>query len=326
MEVYKSFSLEKFKEIVETRAKFQKVMLIYDENFSALQIEKLHNAIKEICIFNAVDIAHFGGEIYNGYKVLIFACCANSYLKLNANLDEFINIFLPQNQDILPFFIDSNFKSLLKQNNFNIEFNLQNRELNFSENNYIFLTENIDINIFYSFYFNNFFAQLKYIFLNENAPTIVEEDVGYISQNKMLEYLSYSGEFEDIKILKALKLDYKFLPHLNRYLLLAFYLLILGVEQNRLALVDIYKSAKDDYALLDKFYAKVYNSAFYQLIKLNFNNLKNCLAVGLKILSKFEVEKLPQLENELLIEKLKNFCKQSEDIFVYLYLFNIFGL
>ncbi len=315
MKIYDCFNLEKLKLIVEKHAKFQKVMLVFDENFSFTKLNEIYSAVKEICIFNKTEIEKLDeNEIQNGYKLLIFACSANSFFKLNLNLDEFINVFLPADEKVLPFFVNCNFKSLMSESNC------------VCEKNYIFLNAGIDISIIYSYFFNTFYACMQGVLLNVGEPSIFNSEIGFINQNRMLEFLKFDGEFVDLKILKQMNLDYSFLPYLDQILLFAFSLLIGGIVQKRLTLVDVYKVAKNDCALINKFYAKVNNEAFFQIIKLNSHLIKNFLGFGIKNLLNFELKKIDFNELNLLIDKTKNFCKETDSLFVYLYLFNIFGL
>ena len=47
---------KEIKNIVQTKAKYQKVMLLYDENVSSIDIAKIYNSIKELCIYNQCNI------------------------------------------------------------------------------------------------------------------------------------------------------------------------------------------------------------------------------------------------------------------------------
>lgn len=318
MQVLTNFNLDLLKTIVEKNAKFQKVMLIFDENVSSFQLQKLHKSIEEICIFNQKDINSADlDEIFNGYKLLIFVCAANSFLKINLDLSEFVNIFLPTDHNILPFFARQNFKC----SPVNFIENAQNLDF---KDDCIFLNQGVDINIYYSLAFNNFFAMLNNILSNSDCPSFSLNN-NFFSQKNSIECLAQIQQFEDLKILKKLDLDYKFLPYLDYYLLAAFSLLIAATKQQTLSLVDVYKAAKDNYPLLDVFYAKINNDAFLQLIDLNYLQLKNCLTHSFTTLSNLSLRKLENGDNDFLLGKLRNFCKNSTELYVYLYLFNVFG-
>ena len=327
MKIFNKFDLNSFKNLVERHAKFQKVMLLFDENVSNLQIEKLHSAIKEICIFNKTYLQNLDKkEIYNGYKMLIFVCSANSFLKTDLNLDEFVNIFLPINFEILPFFIDNNNKISPPNFGKEDEINIKNGICLAEENNFIFINPGIDIAIFYSYYFNNFFACLNNILSNENTPFDVNCRLDFITQKRMLQFLDVKFKFEDVEILKQLNLDYKFLPYLDYYLLLAIYLLISAIKQHKLSMVDVYKLANNNDNLIDEIYAKFNNCNFYQLLNLNYYNLKDLLNFSLKNMLKIDLPPITEQEKTFLLLQIKEFCKNSKTFFSYLYLFNIFGL
>ena len=44
--------LQELKKIVQQKAKFQKVMLIFDESVSNIEISEIYNEIKEFCVYN----------------------------------------------------------------------------------------------------------------------------------------------------------------------------------------------------------------------------------------------------------------------------------
>ena len=323
MQILKDFSLNNLKIIVEKYAKFQKVILLYDDNISLLEIEKMHESVKEICIFNKMDLRALDeNEIHNGYKLLIFACSANSFLKLNLNLEDFVNVFIPTSAEILPFFLNSKFKI---DANFlscaELEINMDN--LNITNTNFIFLKKGLDIAAFSSFYFNNFLSCLNSILLGEELK-FKNNNIDFLVAQTELEFLKNDFEYEDVKILKQLNLDYKFLPYLDYYFLLAFSLLITAIKYKKLTMTDVYKQSKENYNLRNSYYAKIYDEAFYNLIDINFLSLKQMLTFSFKNLVKINLNELSYEEKKFLVEKLKEYCKNSDSFFAYLYLFNIF--
>ena len=320
MQILQDFNLDLLKDIVNHKAKFQKVMLVFDDSVSVLELEKLHNAIKDICIFNKMSLDDSNiNEIYNGYKMLIFVCGANSFFKTEFNLEEFVNVFLPTDRNVMPFFVDHNFKRLP------FCFSSEINEQFLADNYFLFLERGVDTNIYFSVQFNIFYGLLNSILLDCELENI-NENKNVFSLKNSIDYLKNVNEFVDVKILKQLNLDYKFLPYLDYYLLLAFSLFVTAVKQKNLTLVDIYKATKDNSVLIEDFYAKVYNNSIYQLIDLNFFQLKTCLIACFKNLSNINLDFLPKEKITCLINKIKEFCKNSNTVFNYLYLFNIFGL
>ena len=95
------------KDIIERRSKYQKVMLIYDNNITNADILEIYDKIKELCIFNKLNIdteRDRFDEIFDGYRTIIFFCSANSFLNINVDRTEFINIYVPIDSHVLPFF------------------------------------------------------------------------------------------------------------------------------------------------------------------------------------------------------------------------------
>ena len=91
--VYEDIDKE-LKSIIAQKAKYQKVMLLHDDTVSNAQINKLYENVKELCVYNQVDISAIEeSEIYNGYKALIYFCSTDSFLKIKFDVDEFVNIF-----------------------------------------------------------------------------------------------------------------------------------------------------------------------------------------------------------------------------------------
>ena len=106
MKIYGDNLVEKLKQLVETKAKYQKVMLLFDENISSVEINKIYEEIKGFCVFNQACINTINKEeIYNGYKLIIFRCSVDNFLQCDLNKDEFICVFYPTDNFILPYFL-----------------------------------------------------------------------------------------------------------------------------------------------------------------------------------------------------------------------------
>lgn len=311
MQIVYKFSLNQLKNIVEEKAKFQKVLLIYDDVVSNLTINELYNSIKNFCIFNSMNINKLDyNEINNGYKMLIFMCCANNFLNSNINCEDFVNIFIPQNNDILPFCLDKQLNSKIANNN--------NKDV-------IFLNENVDIKIVFSAYFNNFLTYYKNIFLGEQQSINKSINLDVVNNNAIINLLNKNIKYQDVAIVKSLQLDYYYLPLVDYLLLNGFYILITCIKTKTLNLTDIYKESKNDEAKIDLYFSKVFNEAFYQLIRLNFFNLQPTIKQYIANLQNFlECFEYSYNDINLITNKLKVFCKNDDGVFLYLYLFKIF--
>ena len=301
--------IEDIKDVVNTKAKYQKVLLVYDDTVSSLSLLKIYEQVKEICVFNKMYINDIDmSEINNGYKILIFCCSANNYLKANLNVKEFTNIFIPTDNYILPFFVQDNILS--NQANFLI---LKGPEL--------------DMNIFVSCFFNKFYNYLKKLLTNLEINPDFDFEIKNINQKKLIDLLLQSDfEFEDLKIIKKCKLDLYCLPIVDYLLLFAFLFLFQAVHNQNLMMVDIYKVMKEDYANLDKFFALANNAAIIQILNINYLELASNTNNILKTIDRFLPfnEQFKFLNNEIL-EKIKNYAKNENSLLNFLYLFKIFG-
>jgi len=310
--IYNNFE-EKIKNIIETKAKYQKVMFVYDDNVSNSQISNLYNLIKELCVYNQTHIKDIDNvDVYDGYRVVIYMCDVDSFLKLNIRTSEFINIFYPQSNGYLPFFLSDNNK-LTKANDYLL--------LNFS----LFdssIVASVSFNLFYN-YFNNI------INFNENIKDISIFDCEITSNNVIdsLQNLNREIEFLDIKILKECNISYKDLLLVDLLMIDAFYVLISSIKNQTVSMVDVYKVGKDDCKVIDRFYKMFNNDCFKNLIILNYNCLYNyCLKCKQKIISCLSLINVANNEIESLIFKLKNYVKEKDDLCGYLYLYNIFNV
>ena len=282
-------------ELVEKHAKYQKVMLIYDNNVSNIKISEIYNEIKEICIFNKCEHSQLNNEIFNGYKMLVFMCSSDSFLKINANIDEFLNVFCSTDGNIFPFLISSTNK-------------INNK------NNYVISNKNVlDVSMMASLIFNKFFNMVKnlnYIDLGAVEKNIYLEDVE-LEQSINIEKVNENDEFVDVDILKQCELDYKLLPLVDMVLIDAFLIVFQAIKQQQLSLVDIYKSCKEDYDKVDKFYALFENENFPSVVKLNFSFLTGLLLkYKSKIKDCLDVVELEECEIQHVLTKVKEYCKK----------------
>lgn len=303
--------------IVEGKCKYQKLMLLYDDTVTNFEITNVYNSIKESCIFNKIDINREReklNEIYNGYRCIIYFCSIDSFLSLDFDKSEFINIYFVRSNAILPYFL-----------------NQKNNVENANTDYLIMKNQVVDIELIFSLFFNKFYNYLKNVLFFQSHQFDEIFDIQMLSQTKSLDLINLVDkefEFVDIQILKGCNIEYKFLPIVDYLLITGFSLLVKGIKNQTLSLVDIYKSVKENYALVDKFYAMANNEMFANIINLNFhcvNNIcekcRNAILDRLTICDEFSVQNI----KDILI-KMKEYCKNNTGILSYLYLYDIFGI
>lgn len=290
--------------VVQKHAKFQKVLLCYDNQVANFNIMQIYQTIKEHCIFNQMSLQKLNfNELNNGYKLVIFLCSANSFLKANLNCADFVCIFMPTDSNILPFFVNQ--QNMLQTNNFLF---LKNAEM--------------DINILFSVYFNRFYNYLKDMLFMQESNINFEFNIKAITQKSLLNLLNtQTMEFVDLKLLKVCNIDYKFLPAIDCLLLQGFLWLTNAIRQNNLALVDVYKAMKDNLESVNYYYNLATDKVFLEIVNLNFFNLNQILTQSLQLTQILPLtEKLTKTE----FEKIKEFCKNDKNLLNYLYLYNFF--
>lgn len=312
MEIITGNKLTEIKNIVNLKSRYQKIMLVYDETVSDYEIQELYNSIKEECVFNKMQVSEFDEkEIFNGYKLIVFYCSADSFLKLNFNRSEFANVYIPTDNYFLPFLL-----------------NCDNCAM--GQRDYIYLNKpNVDMNLMTSVYFNQFYYNLKNI--KEFGATKFFTEYKYLLGAKECLGLVLNEckdlEFVDVKILKKTGMSYNLLPVLNLVLVDGFILFLNNVKYGNFVFVDLYKSIKEDYDKIDKFFALSADKAFFHLLSLNYNFLINlCQKAKEKILEFNNFYSLNNDDLENVFVKLKQYAKSSDDLIAYFYLFNYFGV
>ncbi len=302
---------KKLRAIVEEKAKYQKVMLLFDNTASEKEINEIYELIKDLCIFNKAEISNVSNEIYNGYRLLIYLCSANSYLMVKFQTEEFVNVFLPTDATILPFCLQD-----YKVNNLN---------------GYLILPEKaIDINVMPSVAFNSFYSYLKNLINQQQGY----EELNFFSyQNlspnvlQILNLINSQTEFIDLQILTECGIEYNHLPIVDYLLISAFSVWIEGVKNRCLSMVDVYKVAKDDSNLIDKLYAISTNILTHRMISLNVNCLNTIIEkTKLIVLESLQLIELPTTQEiEQIIDKIKHYAKTSQGLLLNLYFYNVFS-
>lgn len=313
MKFYYENPIEELKKIVQKKAKYQKVMLLYDEDVSNVEIVEIYNAIKHDCVFNQSEISTLEEkEIFDGYRLIIYFCKSDSYLKFKIKNDEFINVFLPRDNNYLPFLLsDSNLKT--------------------REDDHMIVNHNrIDLMAISSFFFNTFFDYLTKLThgIYENVDlSLFNFEIAQKDVQTFVERIPENLFFLDVDILQKSQIDYADLIVVDLVLIDALLVLFQGVKSKNLMLVDVYKSTKEDDKIVDKFYKFYNDKTFVEIIMLNFHCLNQyCEYVKKKILDILEFFDFDVESVEKVIGKVKSYAKNSEGILGYLYLYNIFSV
>ena len=313
MKICKDNPLKEIKKIVESKAKFQKVMLFFDDSVSSVEINEVYEAIKDLCIYNQSHVKQFDkSEILNGYRLIIYFCEVESLFKFDIDKNEFINVYFMRENTYLPCFLT--------------QFNC----IDNSESFLVADTSKLDFSMMTSVNFNMFYNYLKNLLCGQNYMTNIGMMHQVVNNYNMFEFMNDIKEkmfFIDVDIIKKCEIEYKDIVFVDLILIDAIMLMLTSVKTNNYMLVDVYKAGKDDDALIEKLYRLYNNDMVKNLIVLNFNCLYNyCLKTKQKIkeyVGFFDVD--AQRINEI-VEKVKIYSKNSNDIVGYLYLYNIFNV
>ncbi len=300
--------LDQLAELVEKYAKYQKVMLIYDQNVSNFDLSNVTNKIKEFTIYNAKEIGDKNTkEIFDGYKMLIFLCSADSFLKFDYPIDEFVNLFISQDENILPFCLDNHNhiaeKTILLAN-----------------------TTRVDKSACSSLFFANFYNYFARLYTQQEQENEIE--IAEISQRGVITCLNKimpDIEFVDIDILKKTGINYSDLPMVDYLLLAGFEAFVVGAKQRNLAMTDLYKNISDDQNLIEKFFALSQNDAIFLLIDYNFSNLQQRIISAMSNVKNF-VQTFDRTKTAQMVLKIKEYCKNCSGILNYLYLYDVFKI
>ncbi len=313
MKIYYENPNKEIKNLVMQKAKYQKVMLIFDDNISNLEIAKIHDSIKEFCVYNCCHISSLTQEeINDGYRLLIFRCLAESFFELELNLTEFVCVFYPENNSLLPFFLE------------------QDSLINNSEN-YLLLDEaKIDISMLSSVQFNLFYNYFQNILSGNSTTSFFELQEKEITQQNVLDILNIFNKttfFLDLNIIKNEKMEYADTVFLDLILINAFELLIQSIKQQNLMLVDVFKAGKDDEKFIEKSYKLYNNDVFTNLILLNYNCLINfCKKTKGKIKELIPFVQVDMSRIDAIFENVKNYSKNDKGLMAFIYLFNFFDV
>lgn len=90
-------------------------------------------------------------------------------------------------------------------------------------------------------------------------------------------------------------------------------------------LIDAYKIARTDISIIDKIYAMANNKSFIDMVYLNYNSIFSiCNKCKNKIVEILKRETLQKYDIEKLINHVKNYTKNDNNLMFYLFLYDIF--
>ena len=313
MKIYFENKLKNLKEIVQQKAKYQKVMLLFDESVSNLEISEIYNEIKDCCVYNQSNILDIKeDEIFDGYRLVIYLTLVDNFLKCKFDRSEFINVYIHKDGAMLPYFLSTDNK-LNNDENFLLADNLK-----------------IDLSMISSVYFNKFYNYFRNLMLGETFYFDFNFSTMEITQSNVLNLinqLDMETKFLDVEILREQNIEYGLIVFVDLMIIDAILLLITSIKNHNFMLVDVYKSAKEDCEMIEKFYKLYNNDVFINLVQLNYNCLYNyCVKTKEKIIEFTKFFKIDTTQVASLLNQIKIFSKNDNDIMAYLYLYNIFNV
>jgi len=188
----------------------------------------------------------------------------------------------------------------------------------------------LDINALASISFNKFFHYFKSFFTLDNYNLEFTFDMKEFTSNNIIneiESVEAQIEFEDIKLIKTKNIDYRYLGLIDLLLINAFSLLFTAIRNKRYMMVDIYKASKDNYSLIDKFYAMTNNDAFINIVNMNYYFLSQaCKRTKEKILLTLDFTEYTHEDIDIILSQIKEYTKYDDGLLAYLYLYNVFDV
>lgn len=298
------------KEIVIKKARYQKVMILYDESVTLNQIRDIYELIRNDCIYNQMETSKIDTkEIFNGYKLIIYYMTAESYVKLKFDKTEFINIMIAMGNYVLPFLIQE-------------DMTINKRE------DFLILNNNfIGDSLTTSLYFNQVYRCFENVVYNLNENV---EFFAFQSENIQTDFLQFMSKqnqnmkFLDVEILRETNLETSILPLLDYIILSALETFVVAVRKRTLSMVDVYKVAQNDEVRINKYYEMMNNVALLEIINMKFNYLVDLINQSKKQIYELNYEGFDKHTADFVIENIKEFAQKDNKILGYLYFYNVF--
>ncbi|MBR1988009.1 MAG: hypothetical protein IKA36_03105 [Clostridia bacterium] len=299
------------KNIIKKRARYQKVMLIYDDSVSEIETRDIYELIREDCIYNQSSVSILDkNELMNGYRLIIYYMRGENFLNLGIQTNEFVNVYIPNDKNILPFFIDDNFE-LSDKNDFLI--------LNSIELDNAFLT---------SIYFNRVFNYLNNVIYNMEKLNIYDSiDMDKILQDpiNVLKNERINTKFIDLMIIKQTGLYIELLPLLDFVLLVGFELFAKSIREKTFSMIDVYKVAQNDDKKINKYFDIMSNYSMLEVLNLNFHCVSNFIQTNKSYVLKLLIDNYTYEVVDNVIGCIKEFAKEDDGILGSMYFYNIFS-
>ena len=184
-----------------------------------------------------------------------------------------------------------------------------------------------DLTILSSLYFNNFINYTNNIlnFKDDNFNFLHLNEINLF--NIIKTYNSYLNfYFTDLEIVSNTQIKENEIILLHLIIINAFLIFIIGIKNNQHSVIDVFKVFNGNYEIIDKCYSTFFNDSFYNSINLNFDHLYSaCVSTKNKILNLLNLNNTYTNNINTLINKIKNYLKNSNCKLNYLYFFNVFG-
>lgn len=306
MKVFFNDQIENLISLVEKCAKYQKVLLVYSAQATDSKILDIYNAIKDSVIFNKVDSKLFTNDLVSdGYRMIIFLTTGIELTRFKYNTQDFINVYLPINNEVLPFYYI----------------------MGDTEGYILFEERAIDLNIYSFLYFHGVLDYLSELKAGNSKILLPAVNTNY-SLESSLELLNNSNlsSFVDLEFIVENDLEYSALSYIHIFILDGLMQFVTSVNNKELQMIDVYKYHGDDNEMIDRLYKIYSNYNYFKLLKLNFNQILNKIGETKRNII-FLIDN-SNFSNELnyddLMNKLKNFCSKKDEL-IELYLYDIFA-
>ena len=314
------------KKIVINKAKYQKVMLLYDDSVSRVETRDIYELIKKDCIYNEMNINNVDQqELMNGYKLVIFYMSGQKFLNFDLKKDEFVNIFIPTDNYILPFVYD-NEKCRDKIMSGRLS---NNTSKGFSDGNYLILnSEDIDLTVFSSVYFNRVYTYISDLIYHTHSEINFDKLDNILFNKNIVDILNKEDNnlrFVDVEIIKQNNLIIRDLVLLDYILLVAFVVFVKAIKDKTLSMIDVYKVAQNDNDKINHFYEMMNNYTLIERLNLNFNCLTNIIKANKENVLELITNSYEEEDVMKIIEAVRNFSKNCDGILGFMYFYNVFS-